>query len=120
MRDDTPVCEQHCEHGDIIARVRSRLSPDADVTALSTVFKLMGDPTRLRILEALSMDELCVCDLAALLCLTQSAVSHQLRLLRASKLVRFRREGKNAFYSLDDDHVRTLFRQGLEHVRERA
>lgn len=120
MQDDPSVCQQHCEHGDVITRVRARLSPEADLVALASVFKLLGDPTRVRILEALSADELCVCDLAALLCLTQSAVSHQLRLLRAAKLVRFRREGKNAFYSLDDDHVRVLFRQGLDHVRERS
>lgn len=120
MSDDPSLCGHCCVHAEAIARVRERLAPEEDLAALAAVFKLLGDPTRIRILEALSNDELCVCDLAALLDVTQSAVSHQLRLLRAAKLVRYRREGKNAFYMLDDDHVRTLFRQGLDHVRERS
>lgn len=116
--DDAPVCQQHCEHADVIARVRARLAPDEDMAELAATFRLLGDRTRVRILEALACDELCVCDLAAVVGHSQSAVSHQLRLLRAAKLVRVRRDGKNAFYTLDDDHVRHLFRQALDHVQE--
>lgn len=119
MEPEADLCQQQCRHDETIIRVRQRLVPDEDAMALVEVFRLLGDLTRVRILEALSGDELCVCDLAALLCISQSAISHQLRLLRAAKLVRYRREGKNAFYSLDDEHVHALLRQTLEHVRER-
>ncbi|MFV0422404.1 ArsR/SmtB family transcription factor [Oleidesulfovibrio sp.] len=118
MQEDTPICRQHCEHTEAIDRVRAAMSPEDDLGALAELFKVLGDKTRARILEALAVSELCVCDLAAILCLSQSAVSHQLRLLRASKLVRYRKEGKNVFYALDDDHVRQLFRQALDHVQE--
>jgi ArsR family transcriptional regulator, lead/cadmium/zinc/bismuth-responsive transcriptional repressor len=91
---------------------------DEIVGALADIFKVLGDPTRVRILDALSRGERCVCDLAGLLRLTESAVSHQLRLLRNTRVVRPRREGRMIFYSLDDRHVLTLFRQGLRHVEE--
>lgn len=84
----------------------------------SFLFKVLGDPTRIKILHALSHSELCVCDLAALLSMLDSAVSHQLRVLRAHKLVSNRRQGRNICYTLADNHVRTLFAQGLEHVTE--
>ncbi|MBE7558330.1 helix-turn-helix transcriptional regulator [bacterium] len=88
------------------------------IIALAETFKALADPSRTRILFALSRAELCVCDLAELLGLSVSAISHQLRHLRELKLVKYRREGKMAYYSLDDDHVKTLFRQGLAHVEE--
>jgi DNA-binding transcriptional ArsR family regulator len=91
---------------------------DETVGALADIFKVLGDPTRVRILDALSRGERSVCDLAGLLRLTESAVSHQLRLLRNTRVVRTRREGRMIFYSLDDRHVLTLFRQGLRHVEE--
>jgi ArsR family transcriptional regulator, lead/cadmium/zinc/bismuth-responsive transcriptional repressor len=90
------------------------------VSALADIFKVLGDPTRVRILDVLSRGELCVCDLAGLLGLTESAVSHQLRLLRNTRIVRSRRDGRLIYYSLDDKHVLTLFRQGLRHVEEHA
>jgi DNA-binding transcriptional ArsR family regulator len=93
---------------------------DASVQALADTFKVLGDTTRVRILDVLSRSELCVQDLAAVLGLTQSAVSHQLRLLRTSRLVRTRRDGRQIFYALDDYHIVGLFRQGLEHVEERV
>lgn len=93
------------------------LQPDT-VGALSDIFKVLGDPTRVRILDVLSRGERCVMDLAHLLGLTESAVSHQLRLLRSTRIVRSRRDGRMIFYSLDDKHVLTLFRQGLRHVEE--
>jgi len=85
---------------------------------VSDIFKVLGDHTRVRILHALTLSELCVCDIASLLEMTSSAVSHQLRILRAAKIVRFRKEGKNVFYALDDDHVFSLMNEGLAHVRD--
>ena len=85
---------------------------------LADLFKVFGDPTRIRILYALSAQELCVCDIAEILQMTQSAISHQLRVLKQMHLVKFRREGKTVFYSLADDHVYTILNQGIEHVKE--
>ena len=92
---------------------------DASALALADTFKVLGDPTRIRILDALSRSELCVCDIAARVGLTESAVSHQLRLLRDSRIVRTRRSGRQIFYTLDDQHIVKLHSQGLEHVEER-
>jgi DNA-binding transcriptional ArsR family regulator len=92
---------------------------DASAVALADTFKVLGDTTRVRILDVLSRSELCVCDIARLVGLTESAVSHQLRLLRDTRLVRARRNGRQVFYTLDDDHIVGLFAQGLEHVEER-
>lgn len=115
------VCEELCEHeqthAPAIARATEAMPPVEQLQELASLFKALGDATRVRILAALAAGELCVCDLSAVLDMSQSAISHQLRLLRAAKLVRFRREGKNVFYSLDDAHVLALFDQGLEHVR---
>lgn len=114
--------EDVCELVQIdLARVRAlrTLLTAADaVQALADTFSALGDPTRVRILDALSHGELCVCDLAAVLGLSQSGVSHQLRLLRGMRLVRPRREGRVVFYSLDDQHIMAIFRQTLQHVQE--
>lgn len=99
--------------------LRERLLDDQVASALAETFKILGDPTRVRILDALSRAEVPVCDLAESLDLTQSAVSHQLRLLRSMRLVRSRRDGRHIYYALDDDHILKLFKQGLEHVQER-
>lgn len=88
------------------------------MAALAEIFRVLGDPTRLKICMFLAQAELCVCDLASILGISESAVSHQLRVLRSQRLVKYRREGKMAFYSLDDDHVQALIDQGLEHVEE--
>ena len=101
-----------------VAAVRAALIGQASVDALAETFRALGDPTRVRVLDALSHGELCVCDIAALLALSQSATSHQLRLLRAMRLVRSRRAGRMVYYALDDRHIVTLFRQGLRHVEE--
>ncbi len=101
-----------------VRRLRAALVGGDTVTGLADTFRALGDPTRVRILDALSHGELCVCDLAAVLSLSQSAVSHQLRLLRGLRLVRARREGRMVFYALDDLHVVDLLRQGLKHVGE--
>jgi ArsR family transcriptional regulator, lead/cadmium/zinc/bismuth-responsive transcriptional repressor len=95
----------------------SQMDP-RDVEGLTEIFRVLGDPTRVRILDALSRDELCVGDLAERLGATESAISHQLRLLRNTRVVRARRAGRMIFYAIDDRHVLTLFRQGLKHVQE--
>jgi ArsR family transcriptional regulator len=101
-----------------LARVRSRLSGDARVERTSEIFSALADPTRLRILDALGIEELCVCDLAEVCGISQSGVSHQLRLLRDLGLVAYRRDGNRAVYRLADSHVLTLIAQGLEHADE--
>lgn len=103
-----------------VRRLRASLVNGDSVTGLAEIFRALGDPTRVRILDALSHEELCVCDLAAVLSLSQSAVSHQLRLLRSLRLVKARREGRMVFYALDDRHVVDLLQQGLRHVEEAA
>ena len=122
MNEDTNLecCEKPCVHQDKVDRVRGTMLADAAAEGLAEIFGLLGDRTRVRILHALSQSELCVCDISAVLGATASAVSHQLRLLRTAKLVRARKEGKMVFYTLDDEHVRLLFAQGLEHVLERG
>jgi DNA-binding transcriptional ArsR family regulator len=93
--------------------------PDSDtLQSLTDIFKALSDPTRLKIVTALAVCELCVCDLAAVSGCSESAVSHQLRILRNLKIVRYRREGKIVFYRLDDDHVKSLINQSIQHVQE--
>lgn len=112
------VCQERMVHPENLELVRQEM-PDVNVLCdMADLFKALGDRTRVRILFALSKTELCVCDLTEILGMSSSAVSHQLRVLRASKLVSFRREGKNVFYRLADDHVQKIFEQALEHVRE--
>jgi ArsR family transcriptional regulator, lead/cadmium/zinc/bismuth-responsive transcriptional repressor len=101
-----------------VDRVRASLADDGLSQRTAALFSAMGDPTRLRLLEALAVEELCVCDLAQLAAISQSGVSHQLRLLRALGLVVFRRDGNRAVYRLADDHVRSLLAQGFEHAAE--
>ena len=110
--DSAPACEYLNVHEDAVAQVLAALPDDETLYDLSELF-------RIKILYVLFESELCVCDIARLLNLTQSAVSHQLRILKASNLVRFRREGKTVFYSLDDDHVRSVLALGMEHVLEK-
>ena len=112
------VCETRCVHHDAVARVKEKMPPWDSLMALAEFFKVFGDHTRMRILNALYHEELCVCDLVAVLDMNQSAVSHQLRVLRGAKIVKFRREGKMVYYSLDDDHVYQLVRDGLAHIGE--
>lgn len=112
------TCGFLCVHEEQVARVQAALPDDDTLQRLSELFKVFGDGTRIRILYVLFEAELCVCDLARLLGMTQSAVSHQLKTLRQSRLIKSRREGKTVFYSLKDDHVRTLLAQGTEHINE--
>ncbi len=113
-----PCCEEALVHTGAVERVRASLPPDEQLYDLAELFKIFGDSTRVKILYALLESELCVCDIAKLMEVTQSAVSHQLRVLKNSKLVKFRREGKTVYYSLADDHVIHVLAQGMEHVCE--
>jgi ArsR family transcriptional regulator len=115
---DPDTCEVFHAHPDKVETLREGLMAGADVTALAETFKLLGDTTRVRILDALSKEELCVCDIATLLGLSESAVSHQLRLMRGLRVVRARRAGRMIFYALDDQHIVGLFREALRHVQE--
>ncbi len=112
--DAAPVCEVHHHHH---IHPENIISED-NLYRLADLFKIFGDPTRIRILHALSGQELCVCDIADTLGMTQSAISHQLRVLKQIQLVKYRRDGKTIYYSLADSHVYTILAQGLEHVME--
>lgn len=111
-------CEVECVDGRKVRRVRRLMRSPEAVTALADTFKVLGDPTRLRIAFALAREELCVCDLATLLGVSQSVISHSLRALRQMQLVRYRKEGKIAYYALDDHHIATLVDEGFQHVGE--
>jgi ArsR family transcriptional regulator, lead/cadmium/zinc/bismuth-responsive transcriptional repressor len=117
-RYNVECCDFIHAHEDIVARVRQTMPGEDTLYDLTELFRIFGDSTRIRILYVLFESEMCVCDIAALLGMTQSAVSHQLRALKNTRLVKARREGKTVFYSLADSHVRTIVDQGLEHVRE--
>lgn len=112
------ACSFLCVHEDVVAQVRNSLPEETQLLRLADLFKVFGDGTRIRILYVLLEAEVCVCDLANLLGMTQSAVSHQLRILKTARLIKARRDGKTVFYSLADDHVATLLRQGMEHICE--
>lgn len=115
---EMPCCEEDVVHQDTVERVREQLPPDETLYDLAELFKMFGDSTRVKILYALLEAELCVCDIAKLMEVSQSAVSHQLRVLKGGKLVKYRREGKTVYYSLADEHVRRIMSQGMEHVEE--
>jgi len=118
QEDKGETCARKQVHPQSLALVRSSNFSEETAQGLAELFRILGESTRVKILHALSCTELCVCDLSELLNMSHSAVSHQLRLLRANKLVRFRRSGKNIFYSLDDEHVEGLLSQGTEHIQE--
>lgn len=111
-------CDCVSPHPDIIERIRGNMPEETQLYDLSELFKVFGDSTRIRILYVLFESEMCVCDIASLLNMTQSAISHQLRVLKQSRLVKSRREGKTVFYSLSDSHVRSIIDQGYEHISE--
>lgn len=110
------ICEEICEHPQLIRTAQNGLLSNEHSQQVAELFKMLGDATRVKILQMLFGREMCVCDIAAAIGMAHSAVSHQLRLLRGARLVKFRREGKNALYSLNDDHVESLLRQGIEHI----
>lgn len=111
-------CDTEEIHEELLKIVDETMPDETELDSLAELFKVFGDPTRIRILFVLFETEVCVCDLARALNMTQSAVSHQLRILKQSRLVKNRREGKSMFYSLADDHVRTMIAHGREHILE--
>lgn len=116
---DTGVCEGLCAHDQVVCMAKAEMLVDEDARQIAETFKILGDPTRIKILHALSRRELCVCDISAIVAMGQSAVSHQLRLLRGARLVKYRKEGKMVWYSLDDTHISLLLAQGIEHIQHR-
>ena len=113
-----PVCEEHELHRDRIEAGRRNMPPECELYDLSDFFKVLGDSTRMKILFAIDGGALCVCDIAELVGMTKSAVSHQLKILRSADLVTYKKVGKNVFYELADDHVRHIIECALEHIRE--
>lgn len=111
-------CEDEKLNIESVQRVRKQLLTDEEIFDLAELFKVFGDSTRIKIINALMMEELCVCDIAAITNSTPSAISHQLRVLKQAKLVKYRKEGKSVFYSLDDEHVKEIFEKGREHIEE--
>ena len=111
-------CSCDIVHDNIIEMVKQKMPQEEKLYDLAELFKVFGDTTRVKIISALFEAEMCVCDIAELLSMTQSAISHQLRVLRRARLVKHRKEGKVVFYSLDDEHIKTIFNQGLEHILE--
>ena len=117
-RYNVECCDFIHAHEDIVEKVRREMPGEDTLYDLTELFRIFGDSTRIRILYVLFEAEMCVCDIAEVLSMTQSAISHQLRLLKQAKLVKNRREGKTVYYSLADDHVRTIIDQGMEHIEE--
>ena len=115
---DTFKCSCTTIHKDVVDSVRSNMPSEEDLYDVAELFKVFGDTTRIKIICALFEAEMCVCDIAQLLNMTQSAISHQLRVLKQARLVKYRRDGKVVYYSLDDEHVKYIFNQGLSHIKE--
>lgn len=118
-RETIESCNCSVIHEDIVNKVKGSMPGEEMLYDLAELFKVFGDTTRIKILCALFEEEMCVCDIAALLGMNQSAISHQLRVLKQARLVKYRKEGKVVYYSLDDEHVKRIFDQGLIHINER-
>ncbi|MDR7855275.1 metalloregulator ArsR/SmtB family transcription factor [Tissierella sp.] len=118
-RNNIDSCSCTVIHEDVVNRVKAHMPQEETLYDLAELFKALGDSTRVRILCALFQAEMCVCDIAALLHMTQSAISHQLRVLKQARLVKYRKDGKVVYYSLEDEHVKSIFDQGLIHINEK-
>lgn len=118
MAKDEILCDCDVIHAKVVDEVKQRMPKENDLYDLADFFKIFGDSTRLNIIWALDESEMCVCDIAVLLNMTKSAISHQLKTLRRANLVKFRREGKVIYYSLKDEHVKDIFEKGMEHIKE--
>ncbi len=120
--NDIELCSGDCQvlviHPQKVEAARARLPDERLLRDVADFFKVLGDPTRIRIINTLAGDEMCVCDICAVLDMSQSAVSHQLRILKQARMVRYRKEGKVVYYRLDDDHVAAIYESGLGHLRE--
>lgn len=112
------VCENECVHDDVVSEIKEKMPDEETVFELAELFKIFGDSTRTKILSCLELSELCVCDICSCLNMNQSAISHQLRVLRQAKLVKARKKGKEVIYSLDDDHVSKIYECALMHIKE--
>jgi ArsR family transcriptional regulator len=121
MTPETEIIKCDCKviHQDVVDSVRSTMPTQDSIQELSQLFKVFGDPTRLKILSALFKSEMCVCDMATLFNMTQSSISHQLIVLKQARLVNYHREGKVVYYALDDHHIQQIFDQGYSHIQER-
>lgn len=119
-KETDALCKVSIVHEEALKQVRGEITQDSRLAEIAELFKAFSDPTRLKIINALMLSQMCVCDLAALLAVTQPAISHHLKTLRQTRLIKFRREGKMVWYTLNDEHVALLFKQGLEHADEEA
>lgn len=118
IKETVESCDYMHAHEDIVKRVNSKMPAEETLYDLAELYKVFGDSTRIKILYVLFESEMCVCDIAMILNMSQSAISHQLRVLKQSKLIKNRRDGKTVFYSLADEHVRTIINQGMSHINE--
>ena len=117
-KSETELCGVTVIHEEVLERVRGGMTEEKHLKRMAEMFKVMNDPTRLKIINALLIAEMCVCDIAALMNMTQPSISHHLKVLRQSELIKYRRDGKVIYYSLDDEHIGVLFRNGLDHAME--
>ena len=118
MKNDIEICKCTTIHENVVEKVKKEITSDEKLKNLSAFFKAFADDTRIKIINALLISEMCVCDIAALLNVSQSAVSHQLKTLKQLRLVKYRREGKVVYYSLDDIHIKDIFSEALDHINE--
>ncbi|MCL1794382.1 MAG: metalloregulator ArsR/SmtB family transcription factor [Oscillospiraceae bacterium] len=118
VEDKQLVCDCEVIHGEVVDKVKEMMPQSKDFYDLSNLYKMFSDNTRVRILWALNCNEMCVCDLAVLLNMTKSAISHQLKSLRLSNLVKYEKQGKVVYYSLADSHIKDIFEKGFDHIRE--
>lgn len=119
MEEENENCEVKVIHKDIVEKVEKTMTEEEVVHDLSDFFKILGDTTRMKILSALFQEEMCVCDIAYLLKMTQSAISHQLRVLKQGRFVKYRKERKVVYYSLEDEHIKHIVEQGMTHILEK-
>lgn len=119
VKSEIDRCDCNVIHEEVVNKVRENMPIEENLYDLAELFKVFGDTTRIKILYALFASEMCVCDIAVLLNMTQSSISHQLRVLKQARLVKYRKDGKVVFYSLDDEHIKQIFDQGLIHINEK-
>ena len=118
IMDENLRCEEECSNLELVKSVKENMLEDEEIFDLAEFFKVFGDSTRIKIINALMQKDLCVCDIAEITNSTSSAISHQLRVLKQAKLVKYRKDGKSVIYSLDDEHIREIFEKGCEHIEE--
>ena len=118
LEDDQEICDSVVIHKEVVENTKIKMPDDTSLNELADFFKIFGDSTRVRILWALSLNQMCVCDIATLLNMSQSSISHQLRVLKQNKFVKNRRDGKVVYYSLLDEHISYILKQGLTHISE--